>query len=74
MIEKLRKFAAVAEKHDVILLHENEKTFTATPARRCRVIFEALAKPAFPRGIRLCEFCAVRRGYGKVLGAAAPLY
>ena len=25
VIEKLRKFAAVAEKHDVILLHENEK-------------------------------------------------
>jgi len=29
VIEKLRKFAAVAEKHDVILLHENEKDIYA---------------------------------------------
>ena len=71
VIEKLRKFAAVAEKHDVILLHENEKDIYGDTGARCRVIFEALASPHFRAA---CEFCAVRRGYGKVLGAAAPLY
>ena len=46
-IVELRKFAAVAEKHDVILLHENEKDIYGDTGARCRVIFEALASPHF---------------------------
>ena len=41
VIEKLRKFAAVAEKHDVILLHENEKDIYGDTGARCRGHFSA---------------------------------
>ena len=52
-----------------------ESQILAEPeARNTAPCIAYAGQPAFPRGIRLCEFCAVRRGYGKVLGAAAPLY
>ena len=56
VIEKLRKFAAVAEKHDVILLHENEKDIYGDTGARCRVIFEALASPHFRAAFDFANF------------------
>ena len=54
VIEKLRKFAAVAEKHDV--LHENEKDIYGDTGARCRVIFEALASPHFRAAFDFANF------------------
>ncbi len=56
VIEKLRKFAAVAEKHDVILLHENEKDIYGDVGSRCKVIFDALASPHFRAAFDFANF------------------
>lgn len=56
VIEKLRKFAAVAEKHDVILLHENEKDIYGDVGLRCKVIFDALASPHFRAAFDFANF------------------
>ena len=60
VIEKLRKFAAVAEKHDVILLHENEKDIYGDTGARCRVIFEALASPHFRAAFDFANFVHIK--------------
>lgn len=56
VIEKLRKFAAVAEKHDVILLHENEKDIYGDVGVRCKAIFDALASPHFRAAFDFANF------------------
>lgn len=56
VIEKLRKFAAVAEKYDVILLHENEKDIYGDVGARCKVIFDALASPHFRAAFDFANF------------------
>lgn len=56
VIEKLRKFAAVAEKYDVILLHENEKDIYGDIGARCKVIFDALASPHFRAAFDFANF------------------
>lgn len=47
VISKLKAFADIAEKHDVILLHENEKDIYGDIARRCYEIMKAVASPHF---------------------------
>lgn len=47
VIEKLSKMVAYAEKHDVILLHENEKGIYGNIARRCKVLFDRIVSPNF---------------------------
>ena len=56
VIEKLRKFAAVAEQHDVILLHENEKDIYGDIGSRCKTIFDALASPHFRAAFDFANF------------------
>ena len=56
VIEKLRKFAAIAEKYDVILLHENEKDIYGDTGARCKVIFDALASPHFRAAFDFANF------------------
>ena len=56
VIEKLRKFAAIAEKYDVILLHENEKDIYGDTGPRCKVIFDALASPHFRAAFDFANF------------------
>ena len=51
VIEKLSKMVAYAEKHDVILLHENEKAFTATSQDAVRCFLTVL----FRRTSRQCS-------------------
>lgn len=38
VISKIKEFAAIAEKYDIILLHENEKDIYGDIARRCKEI------------------------------------
>lgn len=47
VISKIKAFADIAEKHDVILLHENEKDIYGDIARRCHDILKAVASPSF---------------------------
>lgn len=56
VIEKLRRFAAIAEKYGVILLHENEKDIYGDTGSRCRVIFDALASPYFRAAFDFANF------------------
>lgn len=47
VVSKLTEFAAIAEKYDVILLHENEKDIFGDIARRCYDILKGVASPHF---------------------------
>ncbi|MBK5445077.1 MULTISPECIES: sugar phosphate isomerase/epimerase [unclassified Peribacillus] len=47
VIRKLTEFAAIAEKYDVILLHENEKDIYGDVGRRCTEILRKVASPYF---------------------------
>ena len=45
VLEKLEGFAKVAEKYDVILIHENEKDIYGDIGRRCKVILDPAGQP-----------------------------
>jgi sugar phosphate isomerase/epimerase len=47
VISKLKEFASIAAKYDVILLHENEKDIYGDLARRCHEILTEVASPSF---------------------------
>ena len=47
VVSKLTEFAAIAEKYDIILLHENEKDIFGDIARRCHDILKGVASPHF---------------------------
>lgn len=47
VIAKLRAFVAIAEKHDVVLIHENEKDIFGDTAARCRSLFDEIKSPCF---------------------------
>lgn len=47
VISKLKEYAAIAEKYNVILLHENEKDIFGDIARRCHEILKAVDSPYF---------------------------
>ena len=42
VIAKLKEFVKIAEKYNVVLLHENEKDIYGDIARRCKVIFDEI--------------------------------
>ncbi len=42
VIEKIKAFVAIAEKYEVILLHENEKDIYGDIASRCKALFDAV--------------------------------
>lgn len=47
VINKLKIFASIAEKYDVVLLHENEKDIYGDIASRCLTIFEEVGSNYF---------------------------
>lgn len=47
VISKLKEFAAIAEKYNVILLHENEKDIYGDISRRCKEILKEVASANF---------------------------
>ncbi|MBQ0001055.1 MAG: sugar phosphate isomerase/epimerase [Clostridiales bacterium] len=47
VISKLKQFIAIAEKYDVILMHENEKDIYGDIADRCLDLMETLGSPNF---------------------------
>ncbi len=56
VLEKLAGFAKVAEKYDVILIHENEKDIYGDTAVRCKTILEKLASPHFRAAFDFANF------------------
>ena len=56
VLEKLAGFAKVAEKHGVILIHENEKDIYGDIGRRCKVILDRLASPHFKAAFDFANF------------------
>ncbi|WP_066251685.1 sugar phosphate isomerase/epimerase family protein [Neobacillus drentensis] len=47
VVSKLKEFAAIAEKYNIILLHENEKDIFGDIARRCHEILTEVGSPYF---------------------------
>lgn len=47
VIQKLKEFAAISEKYDVVLLHENEKDIYGDIARRCKEILKEVGSAYF---------------------------
>ncbi len=47
VLEKLSKFEAIARKHNIILLHENEKETFGNISSRCKLLFENINSPHF---------------------------
>ena len=56
VLEKLAGFSKVAEKYDVILIHENEKDIYGDTANRCKVILDRLASPHFKAAFDFANF------------------
>lgn len=56
VVEKLRQYDAIAQKHGVILLHENEKGIYGDVGSRCKKIFDALASPHFRAAFDFANF------------------
>lgn len=56
VITKLEKFRQVARKHEVTLIHENEKDIYGDIGKRCRVLMDALGDPYFKSAFDFANF------------------
>ncbi len=56
VIQKLRLFANVAEKYDVVLLHENEKDIFGDTGHRCKEILDAVGSVHFKAAFDFANF------------------
>lgn len=56
VIAKLEKFRDVARKHEVTLIHENEKDIYGDIGKRCRVLMDALEDPYFKSAFDFANF------------------
>lgn len=56
VLDKLRQFIRIAEKHDVVLLHENEKGIYGDTGARCKLLFDRLACPHFKAAFDFANF------------------
>ncbi len=56
VIEKLKRFLAVAKKYDVVLMHENEKDIYGDTAARCLDLMESISDPQFQSAFDFANF------------------
>ena len=56
VLKKLRGFADIAAKYDVILIHENEKDIYGDTAARCAGLLDELASPNFKAAFDFANF------------------
>lgn len=56
VLKKLKGFADIAAKYDVILLHENEKDIYGDIGSRCKIILDELASPHFKAAFDFANF------------------
>lgn len=59
VIEKVKRFVEIAECHDVILIHENEKEIFGDIARRCQELFDAIKSDHFKAAFDFANFVQV---------------
>lgn len=56
VLKKLRAFLEIAEKYNVILIHENEKNIYGDTAQRCKALFRELQSPCFKAAFDFANF------------------
>ena len=56
VLKKLRGFADIAAKYNVVLIHENEKDIYGDIGSRCKVILDELASPNFKAAFDFANF------------------
>ncbi len=56
VIEKLKVFVNIAEKYNVILIHENEKGIYGDTGERCRELFTNIKSPCFKAAFDFANF------------------
>ena len=56
VIEKLKQYTAIAEKHGVVLIHENEKDIYGDIAVRCKDVLDAVNSPNFKAAFDFANF------------------
>ncbi len=56
VIDKLGQFLEIARRHDVILLHENEKEIYGDTGARCKTLFETLGSGHFRAAFDFANF------------------
>lgn len=59
VIAKLKRFVEIAERHGVILIHENEKDIYGDTAPRCRALFDAIKSDCFKAAFDFANFVQV---------------
>ena len=72
VIEKLRKFIAIAEKHDVILMHENEKDIYGDVLSRCVDLMQTLNSAHFKSAFDFANFVQCGEDTAKCWDALRP--
>lgn len=56
VIEKLRQFSAIAEKHGIVLIHENEKDIYGDTGARCKDILDNVGSDHFKAAFDFANF------------------
>ena len=56
VLEKLKQYTAIAEKHGVVLIHENEKDIYGDIAVRCKDVLDAVNSPNFKAAFDFANF------------------
>lgn len=56
VIAKLKEFVKIAEKYNVVLLHENEKDIYGDIARHCKVVFDEIPSPYLKAAFDFANF------------------
>lgn len=56
VVGRVRQFVAIAERHGVTLIHENEKGIFGDTAVRCRHLFDEIASPHFKAAFDFANF------------------
>ena len=72
VIKKLRKFIAIAEKHDVILMHENEKDIYGDVLSRCVDLMQTLNSAHFKSAFDFANFVQCGEDTAKCWDALRP--
>lgn len=56
VISRLKEFVAIAEKYEVVLIHENEKDIYGDIGRRCKIIFDEIRSPYLKAAFDFANF------------------
>lgn len=70
VLDKLRQFIRIAEKHDIVLLHENEKGIYGDTGARCKLLFDRLAGPHFKAAFDFANFVQCEQDTAECWGTA----